>query len=311
MNDLTTTVLSADHYGDASVLSFVKGELPAPGPQQVVVDVQAAGINPIDARRMTGEFRHSALPQYFGTEFAGVIAAVGSAVSDWKVGDAVLGSGDGFTHATRIVVPAANLVAKPAGLAWEVAGSLAGVGQTASTILRELALQPGQWLLIHGGSGGVGSITIQLAKALGIHVVATASAANQDYLRQLGALPVVYGDGMLERIKAVHAGPFDAAVDMAGSPEAIEVSLALVPESGHIGSIAGKPVSSPRVKAMWVKRNVADLQRVVDGVAKGEFNWEVSRTYPFSDARQAYADILQGHTRGKSVLLFDKASSGA
>lgn len=299
-----TTVLTAQRHGGPEVLEFLTQPTPRPAQGEVLIKVRAAGINPIDARRMTGEFGQ-VLPQHFGTEFAGVIEQLGEGVSGWQVGDEVLGSGAGFTHASYILVPAANLVAKPASLSWEVAGSLAGVSQTASTILRELALSAPASLLIHGGAGGVGSIAIQLAKQQGLTVVATASAANQDYLRELGAIAVVYGEGLIERIRAVHPEPFDAAVDMAGTAEAIEASLQLVKAHGHIGTIAGKPVNSPRVQPMWVKRNPADLRRVAEGVADGSLSWVVSRTYPFTEARAAYGDILDGHTRGKSVLLFD------
>lgn len=266
------------------------------------ITVKAAGINPIDARRMTGEFRHAPLPQAFGTEFAGVIAALPAGTTDWAVGDEVLGSGAGFTHASVIDVPVDNLVRSPAGLDWAVAGSLAGAAQTAATILAELG--DIRSLLVHGGAGGVGSITIQLAKARGITVVATGSAANQDYLANLGAIPVVYGAGLTDRLKAAHPAAFDAAIDMAGTPEATEASLALVKPDGIIGSITGKPLTSPRIKAMWVKRDRRVLEDITAAVAAGRVSWDVSRRFPFAEAPSAYEAILTGHTRGKSVLVF-------
>lgn len=163
-------------------------------------------------------------------------------------------------------------------------------------------------LLIHGASGGVGSITVQLAKDRGINVVATASAKNQDYLKNLGAIPVVYGEGLVERLKEVHSTPFDASIDMSGTEEAAQASLETVKADGFIGSIAGKRLSSPRVQAVWVKRNPANLKYVVDGIADGKFSWQVENDniYPFEKAAEAYENILKGHTRGKSVLVFDK-----
>lgn len=152
MNNLNT-VLTAQRHGGPEVLEFLSQPIPQPAAGEVLIKVQAAGINPIDARRMTGEFGQ-VLPQHFGTEFAGIVQQVGEGVSSWRAGDEVLGSGAGFTHARYILVPAANLVAKPASLSWEVAGSLAGASQTASTILRELALTAPASLLIHGGAGG-------------------------------------------------------------------------------------------------------------------------------------------------------------
>jgi NADPH2:quinone reductase len=159
-------------------------------------------------------------------------------------------------------------------------------------------------LLVHGASGGVGSITVQLARERGIEVVATASASNQDYLRGLGATPVVYGAGLTERLQAVHPAPFAASIDMSGTEDATQASLATVAAGGFMGSIAGRKLSSPRIKAVWVQRNPANLKHVVDGVAAGRFGWTVSKTYPFAQAREAYQAILEGHSRGKTVLVF-------
>jgi NADPH2:quinone reductase len=300
---MISTVLMAPNYGDVSVLQFAQVQLPALGLGLARIRVHAAGVNPIDARRMTGEFRHGSLPQTFGTEFAGEIIDVHPAERRWRIGDAVLGSGGAFTHATVIDVPVANLVAKPAAMAWDIAGSLAGVAQTAMTILD--AVGPVHSLLIHGASGGVGSITIQLARERGIEVVATASEGNQAYLRELGATAVTYGTGLVERLRAVHPAAFDASIDMSGTEDATQASLATVAPQGFMGSIAGRKLSSPRIQAVWTQRHTDKLRHVVDGVAAGRFAWHVSSAYPFEQAAQAYADILQGHSRGKTVLTFN------
>nr|WP_174506656.1 NADP-dependent oxidoreductase [Acinetobacter sp. Marseille-Q1620] len=299
---MKSSVLIAKKYGQPDVLEVVTTDLPKLAVGMARIQVKASGINPIDARRMTGEFKHSGLPQTFGTEFAGVIVEIDSNNSGWNIGDEVLGSGGAFTHASVIDVPIVNLVRRPANMNWEVAGTIAGVGQTAMTILDEIGNIDS--LLIHGASGGVGSITIQLAKERGIKVVATASEKNQQYLRDLGAIPVTYGSGLLQRIQTVHQDLFDASIDMIGNEEATQASLQAVKSNGFIGTIAGRPVSSNRVRPVWVKRNVGNLQHVVDGIAAGRFKWEVSATYPFENAKQAYSDILDGHTRGKSALTF-------
>ncbi|MCW3162501.1 NADP-dependent oxidoreductase [Chryseobacterium oryctis] len=300
---MNTTVLIAQSYGSADkVLEFYTQELPPLNSDMARIKVKTAGINPIDARRMTGEFKHGNMPQTFGTEFAGEILEINSDNNQFKVGDAVLGSGGSFTHATVIDVPIGNLISKPESMSWEVAGSLAGVSQTASTILDEIG--DIKSLLIHGASGGVGSITIQLAKERGIDVVATASSKNQDYLKKLGAVPVIYGEGLVDRLKEVHPEAFDASIDMSGTEEATQASLSTVKADGFIGTIAGKLVSSPRVKPVWVKRNVNNLKHVVEGVAKGKFYWEVDKVFPFEKAAEAYTYILEGHTRGKNVLQF-------
>lgn len=300
---MKTTILFAQSYGQADVLNFHTQNLPPLANGMARITVKAAGINPIDARRMTGEFKHAALPQTFGTEFAGIIEEI-APNSQWKVGDEVLGSGGAFTHATVIDVPINNLVAKPKSMTWEVAGTIAGAAQTAMTILDEIGKVKS--LLIHGASGGVGSITVQLAKERGIDVVATASERNQDYLKSLGAIPVVYGEGLIDRLKNAYPNQFDASIDMSGTEEAAKASVACVKPNGFIGSIAGKKLSEPRVQAVWVKRNPANLKHVVDGLAEGRFSWEVDKDniYPFEKASEAYANILKGHTRGKSVLTF-------
>lgn len=299
---MQSTILIARQYGSPDVLELITHDLPPLAEGMARIKVKATGINPIDARRMTGEFKHSSLPQTFGTEFAGVIAEINSNKTLWSVGDEVLGSGTNFTHATVIDVHINNLIKKPENMSWSIAGSLAGVAQTAMTIFDEIG--PVQSLLVHGGSGGVGSVTIQLAKEKGIDVVATASAHNQDYIRELGATPIVYGSGLIERLKEIHPEPFDASIDLIGNEEATETSLATVKTNGFMGSIAGKKLSSSKIQAVWVKRNPANLKYVVDRVADGRFSWIVSREYPFTEVQLAYHDILEGHTKGKSVLTY-------
>lgn len=300
---MKSSILIARQYGEADVLEFINQELPPLAKGMARIRLKAAGINPIDARRMTGEFKHSPMPQAFGTEFAGIITEIDAANTQWKIGDEVLGSGGAYTHASVIDVPISNLVKKPSQMSWSVAGTLAGVAQTAMTILDEIG--PIHSLLIHGGSGGVGSITIQLAVEKGIEVVATASAQNQDYIQSLGATPVVYGDGLIERLKKIHPETFDASIDLVGNEDATQASLATVKKDGFMGSTSGKRLSSSKIQAVWVKKKPSNLKYVVERVADQRFSWTVSREYPFNQAQQAYSDILDGHTKGKSVLVFE------
>lgn len=299
---METVVLLGKDYGTAeSVLQFHPHSLSPLQSGFARIKVKAAGINPIDARRMTGEFRHAALPQTFGTEFAGEILEINGS-SKFEVNDAVLGSGGSFTHATVIDVPIGNLVAKPSNMSWEVAGSVAGVSQTAMTIINEIG--PVNSLLIHGGSGGVGSITIQLAKEKGITVVATASEKNQDYLKSLGAIPVTYGSGLTERIEAAYPEKLDASVDMIGNEEATQASLATVKTGGQMRTIAGRQLSTSKIQPLWVKRDVNNLEHVVNGIAEGKHHWEIDTVFPFKEAVSAYSQILEGHNKGKVVLVF-------
>lgn len=299
---METTILIGKAYGTAeNVLGFHTQSIGALAQGFARIQVKATGINPIDARRMTGEFRHASIPQTFGTEFAGVILELNGS-TDFQINDEVLGSGGAFTHASVIDVPIVNLIAKPKNMSWEVAGSVAGVSQTAMTILDEIG--PVKSLLIHGGSGGVGSITIQLAKERGIEVVATASEKNQDYLRSLGAIPVTYGPGLVDRLKDIHPEKFDASVDMIGTEEATQASLATVKADGQMRAITGRPLSTNRIQPLWVKRNVKNLQHVVNGIAEDKFQWKIDTVFPFEEAKSAYSQILKGHNSGKLVLLF-------
>jgi NADPH:quinone reductase-like Zn-dependent oxidoreductase len=299
---MDTVALTAGRYGQPDVLEFTRFVLPALGPGQARIAVSAAGVNPVDARRMTGELRHSEPPLLLGTEFAGTILELGTTSTRWAVGDEVLGAGQAFTHATTIDVPVANLVRRPPTVPWVVAGSLAAASQTAVTILDDLGAISS--LLVHGGAGGVGSITVQLARQAGITVVATASPANHDYLRTLGAIPIAYGPGLVERIQRAHPAQFDASVDMAGTDEATQASLATVRADGVIASITAMPATSPRVMQIWRRRDPTSVARVADGIASGALTWEVSSTYPFADAAKAYEAILRRHVRGKIVLTF-------
>lgn len=299
---MDTLALTAVRYGQPEVLEYTRFALPALATDQARIAVKAAGVNPVDARRMTGEIRHGDPPLFLGTEFAGTIVELGCDTTQWSVGDEVLGAGGAFTHATVIDVPVANLVGRPPTVPWVVAGSLAGASQTAVTILDDLG--PITSLLVHGGAGGVGSITVQLAKQAGITVVATGSPANHDYLRALGAIPVAYGAGLVERIQEAHPGQFSASVDMAGTDEATQSSLATVAPDGVIASITALPPSSPRITQIWRRQDPTSVARVAAGIAVGDLTWEVSSTHRFADAAEAYEAILRRHVRGKSVLTF-------
>ncbi|MFZ4262642.1 NADP-dependent oxidoreductase [Sphingobacterium sp. HJSM2_6] len=298
----TSHILIANSYGRADVLSIQEMNL-APVPKDHArILVKAAGINPIDARRMSGEFKHAGLPQTFGTEFAGEIIALGSTSEKFHISDAVLGSGGNYTHATLIDVPLVNLIKKPEELSWEVAGSIAGVAQTAMTILDELG--PIQTLLIHGASGAVGAITAQIALKRGIQVIGTAAEKNVDYVKSLGLIGLAYGPELTKRIQEVFPYPIDASVDMSGSEEATQTSLAVIKPDGIISSIAGKPSTSARVIPIWVKRNPSNLQYVVDGIASNQFSWKIDSVFPFDQAKQAYQKVLEGKPNGKVVLTF-------
>lgn len=203
-----------DQYGGLDVLVVRAVALAPPRPGEVVVAVKAAGINPGEAAIRQG-FLHHGVPATFpsgeGSDLAGVVSAVGEGVS-WRIGDEVLGwSWRRSSHAELCVVPADQLIAKPAGLSWEVAGSLYVVGVTAYAAVRAVAAGPGDTVVVSAAAGGVGVVTVQLLRAWGADVIALASEANHDWLRSKGAVPVEYGEGLAGRLRAAapHGGGFE------------------------------------------------------------------------------------------------------
>jgi NADPH:quinone reductase-like Zn-dependent oxidoreductase len=184
-----------DHYGGPEVLQY--GDLPDPvaAPGEVVIDVVAASVNGADWKVRVGQYKQSKFPFALGRDFSGVISAIGEGVTDLKVGDAVFGvceAGQEGAYAEKIAVKAAIVAKKPDGLSDVNGAALALTGLTALSAIEDtLKLQPGETILIHGGAGGVASFAIQLAKHIGARVITTASAANHEYVRGLGADEII------------------------------------------------------------------------------------------------------------------------
>ncbi|MCW2753421.1 MAG: putative oxidoreductase [Marmoricola sp.] len=239
-----TTIVQAASYGGPESLTLAQIDLPAPGPGEVALDVRAAGVNPIDIKLYSGMMGAdpAALPRRLGLEAAGVVTAVGpDAVGPEgpiAVGDEVIAFPIGGAYADQVVVPAAAVIPKPAALGWPEAGGLMVTGATAVHLLTATSVDAGDTLLVHGASGGVGLMVIQLAKLRGARVIATASPRRHEALILLGAEPVAYGAGLLERVQVVAPDGIDVALDLIGSQEALETSLALVADRSRIASIA-------------------------------------------------------------------------
>jgi len=266
------------------------------------VRVKAAGVQPYDAAVRAGwEPPGLALswPRVPGNEFAGVVDE-----GDVEAGTEVLGFTAVQAAAEYIVVPATDVTPKPPEMPWEVAGGFTAGAQTASIALETLNLRGGETLLIHGAAGSVGTAAVQLAKLQGARVVGTASEANQDYLRELGATPVVYGDGLKERIEAAAPQGVDVVLDGAGG-EALDVSLELVRERNRILTL----VDHHRAADLGVLlsksgRSAARLAELAALYAKGDLRFTVRRAYPYTEAAAAHREIETGHGRGKIVLTF-------
>jgi NADPH:quinone reductase-like Zn-dependent oxidoreductase len=290
--------------GGPDVLRVLDLPEPHAGPGEVRVRVKAAGVQPYDAAVRAGwEPPGLALawPRVPGNEFAGVVDESGDGSG---VGAEVLGFTAVRAGAEFIVVPATDVTPKPPEMPWEVAGGFSAGTQTASIALELLDLREGETLLVHAAAGSVGTAAVQLARLRGAAVIGTASATNQDYVRSLGATPVVYGDGLRQRVEAAAPRGIDVVLDAAGGP-ALDLSLELVKQRDRILTL----VDHERAAALGVLvsksgRSAARLAELAALYAKGDLRFHVRRAYPFTEAAAAHREIETGHGRGKIVLTF-------
>ncbi|MFI1912371.1 NADP-dependent oxidoreductase [Nocardia sp. NPDC020380] len=308
-------------YGTPDVLAIVSTPIPEPAADEVVVQVRAAGVNPIDWKLYSGAFhkvddehKDSAgladdLPQ-LGLECAGVVTAIGDEVRGIEVGDEVIVYPVTGAYADYVTAPATSLIPKPADLGWPEAGSLMLAGTTAAHALHAAGVGEGDTLLVHGGAGSVGSLVVQLAAAAGATVIATASARNHELLRDLGAIPVTYGPGLLDRVRGAAPGPVTAAIDCAGGDEALDASLELVSDRQRIASI----VATDRHVAAGIKAlgygpgqdagtELREAARADLASRATELRILINAVYPLSEAAQAHRAGLAGHAPGKLVLV--------
>lgn len=312
-----SAVVVATAFGGPEVLSVVDEPAPEPGPGEVRIAVRAAGVNPIDYKAYSGAFGTdpSSLPMRLGAEAAGVVTAVGpdavGPAGPISVGDEVIVYRAGGAYAANLVGAATEVIPKPAALSWEQAGGLLLTGATAVHALETAGVGADDTVLISGGSGGVGLFAVQLAAARGATVIATASPAKHDLLREFGALPVAYGSGLAARVRAAAPRGVDAALDLVGTDEAVDTSLELVADRSRIVSIAafgraadgirligGGPGADPGTE---IRANARIP--LADAAAAGRLRVIVARTYPLAEVAQAHRDIMAGHTTGKLVLL--------
>src|ERR1700716_2274753 len=236
-----------DEYGAIEVLEVRDVARPAPGNGQVLVAVRAAGINPSEAAIRAGVVREifpATFPSGQGSDLAGVVEAIGAGVNGVAVGDEVIGfTNDRASQAEYVLVEAANLTAKPAAVPWEVAGALFVAGVTGVATVRAVAPTAGEAVVIAGAGGGVGVVAVQLAVRTGARVIALASEPHHAWLRERGAVPVTYGDGVRERITAAAAAdgtPLTAFIDLVGR-DYVELALELGIAKDRIDTIADFP----------------------------------------------------------------------
>jgi NADPH:quinone reductase-like Zn-dependent oxidoreductase len=312
------SVVLAAAYGGPEVLTIVDEPAREAGPGEARIEVRAVGVNPVDWKAYSGAFGTdpAALPLRLGAEAAGVVlAAAPDAVGPAGPivpGQEVIAYRAPGAYAAELVLPGAALVPKPAALDWPQAAGLMVGGVTSWHALTVTDVGEGDTVLIHGGAGGIGVMAVQLARARGAQVVATASAGHHDFLRELGAVPVTYGPGLADRVRGAAPDGIDAALDLAGTDEAVDVSLELVADRARITTIAafargfaeglqvlgGAPGADPGTQIRDAAR--LELTRMAQD---GSLRVVVSQTFPLAEAAAAHRAGLTGHTTGKIALI--------
>jgi NADPH:quinone reductase len=309
----------ATAFGGPEVLAVIETPVSSPGAGEVLISVRAAGTNPIDYKLYSGVMGRdpARLPMRLGFEAAGVVTEVADGAvgpgGPVRIGDEVVAYRITGAYAGDVTVPASSVLPKPATLSFEEASGMMLTGVTAAHALAVIGpVGSGQTVLIHGASGGVGLMAVQLAVDGGARVIGTASQSGHRLLREFGAEPVTYGAGLEERVRALAPAGVDAAVDCVGGDEALDTSLALVADPGRIVTvvasrrafdagikvIGGAPGADPGTQIRAAAR--LELARLA---SEGKLRVVVAATYPLADAAAAHQALATGHTRGKIILV--------
>jgi NADPH:quinone reductase-like Zn-dependent oxidoreductase len=299
-----------DDYGGVGVLEVRDVPRPEPGPGQVLVAVRAAGINPSEGKIREGLVRAifpATFPSGQGSDLAGVVEEIGEGATDLAIGDEVIGfTNNRASHAEYVLVEAANVTAKPAEVPWEVAGALFVAGATGVATVRAVAPTADEAVVIAGAGGGVGVFAVQLAVRTGARVISLASERHHAWLRERGAVPVVYGDGIAARIvEAADGVPVEAFIDLVGDGY-VELALDLGIAKDRIDTI----VDFPAIERYGVKgeggaaaASAATLADLAEAIAAGDLVVPIQRTYPLDEVRAAFTELEAGHLGGKIVLI--------
>jgi NADPH:quinone reductase-like Zn-dependent oxidoreductase len=309
MSDTGARAVRFDRYGGRDVLYVTDIPMPVPARGEVVVAVKAAAINPGEAAIRSGalDARFPAtFPSGEGSDLAGLVTAVGDGVDGFGVGDAVLGfSWSRSSHATHVAVPASQLIHKPPALSWEAAGSLYVVGCTAYAAVRAVDAKEGDTVAVSAAAGGVGTVVVQLLGVRRAHVLGIASAANAEWLRAHGAVPVTYGAGLADRLRQAAGDGIDAFIDLFG-PEYVQLAVDLGISHDRIETIT----SFQKAQELGVKSDGSGtastpevLTEMADLVASGDVEIPIAATYPLDRVADAFEELEHRHTRGKIVLV--------
>jgi NADPH:quinone reductase-like Zn-dependent oxidoreductase len=297
-----------DNYGGLEVLKVVEVDRPSPRPGKVLVRVKAAGINPGEASIRKGMFADrwpATFPSGQGSDLAGIVEQVGPGVANVAVGDEVIGfTNDRASHADFVVVESGNLVPRPPNVSWEQAGALFVAGTTAYAAVRSVNLNAGDTVVVSGAAGGVGSIAVQLARNAGAKVIGLSSDANHKWLADHDVIPVTYGDGVEDRIRAASGAKVDAFIDTFGGGY-VELALKLGVAPNRIDTIidfAAAAKYGVKTDGNYEAATADVLAKLAGLLAAGRLEIPIAKVYPLAAVRDAYRELDQRHTRGKIVL---------
>ncbi|WP_285723985.1 NADP-dependent oxidoreductase [Psychromicrobium xiongbiense] len=296
-------------FGGPEVLQVIDVPEPVAGPGEIRIRTAYAAINPVDYKIFAGGPAAAAfgavLPSGVGNDLSGIVDQVGEGVTDFSVGQKVYAGARNRAVADCVVVPSEFARAVPEGLGLDLASGLWVVGRTATALVNALNLTADDTVLVGAAAGGVGVLAVQLARRTGATVMGTASEANHDYLRSLGAIPVSYGEGVIDQVRAVAPQGITAVID-ANGPDTIELALALGVSPERIVSAAtyGNALRGARAVG-GAQANNADLVDLAQLVAEGEIQLPIDSRYPLAEVREAYAHAKGGHLRGKILIELD------
>ncbi|WP_090596482.1 NADP-dependent oxidoreductase [Auraticoccus monumenti] len=297
-----------DRFGGPEVLRLTDVPVPVVGPGEVRIRVRRAAVNPVDWKVMAGGLT-GLMPHVFpivpGWDVAGVVEAVGPDTPELAEGDEVLAYArkdwvQAGTFAEQVTFSVRGVARKPASLSWDEAAGLPLAGGTALRVLDALGVAAGRTVLVHAAAGGVGALATQIAVARGVRVIGTASETNHDFLRGLGAEPVVYGDGLADRVQALAPEGVDGVADLVGGVR--EPSLDVLADGGRLVSVADPGVQEHGGRWVWVRPDREQLAQLTALTEAGRLRVPVAEVVDLAEAARAMELSQQGHTRGKIVI---------
>ena len=311
-----STAIAYTELGGPEVLTTIDIDVPAPGAGEVAVRVEAVGVNPLDLKLRSGLRPSPPItePRRLGSDAAGIVTATGDGVEGYRPGDAVIVTGAHGAYATDLVVPASHIVRRPENVSAAQGAALGIPIGTAYPTVHSLAIGPEDTVLVHAASGSVGQAVVQFARLYGATVLGTTSDRRADRVAALGATPLPYGPGVVDRVRELAPQGVTVAIDLVGTDEALEQSIALVPDKSRIATLVrgadaaglgirafsgGSPDPLTAQELAWRREAIPVAAALI---AVGAFTVEIGPELPLTEASEAHRLVEKG-ADGKVVLV--------